>query len=95
MSDTPIPADVMEAAEALWGDVTLSLADAVEVLARALLSVQQAATEAERRRCAEIARTFPERVLVMWERPGGPPGNGTRLATGADIADRILSGDHT
>lgn len=30
---------------------------------------------AERERCAKIAEAMPDRVLVMYDRPGSPPGN--------------------
>lgn len=55
----------------------------------------EAAVAAERERCAKIAETFCDDILVFVERPGGPPGNFYRKATKSDIADAIRSGvDH-
>lgn len=33
----------------------------------------------------------PKQVLVMWNRPGGPPGNGYRAATPEEHAAAILA----
>ena len=40
---------------------------------------------------AAVAETYPDRILMFWERPGGPPGNGYRPAHFADIAAAIRS----
>ncbi len=50
------------------------------------------AVAAERERCAKIAETTPTECLHMWNRPGGPPGNGWRKTTGVDIAALIRKG---
>jgi hypothetical protein len=47
--------------------------------------------DAERERCAKLAHQFPEQILQMRDRPGGPPGNGYRPSTGKDIAAAIRS----
>jgi hypothetical protein len=36
-----------------------------------------------------VAEEMPSSVLAMWERPGGPPGNGYRPTSGKDIAAAI------
>lgn len=38
---------------------------------------------------AKIVETIPDKILHMWERPGGPPGNGYAPTTRADIAAAI------
>lgn len=48
-----------------------------------------AAQDAERERCAGIAESMPGRILYFYDRPGGPPGNGYRPVTRADIAAAI------
>jgi hypothetical protein len=40
-------------------------------------------------KCAQLAERYPAKVLQFWDRPGGPPGNGYRPATGRDIAAAI------
>ena len=40
-------------------------------------------------RAAKCAEDFPVAMMTMWERPGGPPGNGYRNSTHADIAAAI------
>ncbi len=54
-----------------------------------LAEYERRATMAERERCARVAETAPAECLHMWDRPGGPPGNGWRRTTGADIAKLI------
>ena len=49
------------------------------------------AVEAEREGCARVAEEYPATVTVMWDRPGGPPGNGVRPSTRVDIAAAIRS----
>ena len=51
------------------------------------------AVRAERERCAKIADEFPLMILQIWDRPGGPPGNGYRATTGKDIAAAIRNED--
>lgn len=46
-----------------------------------------------REECAKIVETIPEQVIEFWERPGGPPGNGTRPLKRSDIAAAIRSTD--
>lgn len=53
----------------------------VALIARAIM--------AERERCASIVETMPDLTLHMWERPGGPPGNGYSKTTRSDIAAAI------
>lgn len=38
---------------------------------------------------ARLMETYPDQVLRMWDRPGGPPGNGYGPATNADRAAAI------
>lgn len=101
---TPIPADVMEAARLLaievrqqcvWidrGEPAFDNEDARDIIARALLSAQQAATEAERRRCAEemerletalVRIAFADRHgrVVRPREDGGIRGVGGMIAT--------------
>lgn len=33
------------------------------------------AIDIQRERCAKIAEEFPDRMLVVYDRPGSPPGN--------------------
>lgn len=47
------------------------------------------AVEEEREACAKIAERMPSTILHMWERPGGPPGNGYAPLTGKDVAAHI------
>lgn len=47
--------------------------------------------DAERERCAKVVEDFPYQMLHMWERPGGPPGNGYRETTHEDISSAIRS----
>ena len=57
----------------------------------------RAALRAETERCAMIAAEMPPTILQMWDRPGGPPGNGYRPIAGPDIAAAIrasASRDH-
>lgn len=54
-----------------------------------LLGAIRSALIAERERCAKIAETYSDDVLVFVDRPGGPPGNFYRKATKRDIADAI------
>jgi len=47
------------------------------------------AVEEEREACAQIVESFPPEVFQIWERPGGPPGNGMRATTFKDIASAL------
>ncbi len=49
----------------------------------------KAAVAAERERCARIAENFPLKILHIYDRPGGPPGNAYVPSTGKHIADAI------
>lgn len=53
--------------------------------ARALAAARTEGMEA----AAKCAEQFGDRILHMWERPGGPPGNGYRALRGADVAAAI------
>ena len=93
---TAIPEDVRERARGvltgrrLAFDNEAGLAALIEAIAAFALSEREAAQLEERARAAKIAEDFPARVLGMWPRPGGPPGNGWRASTSADIAAAIL-----
>lgn len=95
-----IPADVMEAAtEAYSAALACTVndrpfAEGFAIIARALLAERIRSTEAERERCAKVAEGFPERILEIWARPWGPPGNAYRPTRPADIAIAIRKGDH-
>lgn len=39
---------------------------------------------------AEYVKEYPTEQIVMWERPGGPPGNGTRKVTHEVLSNAIL-----
>lgn len=50
------------------------------------------AREQALREAAKRAAEFTEpRILAMWSRPGGPPGNGWVPLTGKHVADAILA----
>ncbi len=67
------------------------LAEAPESMA--FWEIMATALANERSRCAGVVRDYPD-VLSMWERPGGPPGNGgIRKATQNELADAILRGE--
>jgi hypothetical protein len=53
-------------------------------------SARTSAWEAAREACAQKAEEFKEpRILAMWDRPGGPPGNGWIPLTGKHVAEAI------
>ena len=58
--------------------------------------VPEAAVAAERERCAKIAEDAPKRVLVMYDRPGGPPGNTYVHISGQKLIASMIrrQGDH-
>jgi hypothetical protein len=56
--------------------------------------IEQALLAAEKRgreEAAKIVEQMPDQMLHFWDRPGGPPGNGYRPTTRADIAAAIRS----
>jgi hypothetical protein len=64
------------------------LNDAADAIER--LTASQARDEIVEE-CAKVAEMHPLAVLMMWDRPGGPPGNGYRPATFLDVARAIRS----
>jgi len=62
---------------------------AARAAAESALAALRGQVEAEREACARIADNFPPTILQVWERPGGPPGNGYRQTNGTDIAAAI------
>lgn len=57
----------------------------------ALAAAYQRGRLAGREEAAKLMEGFPERVLHMWDRPGGPPGNGYAATTNRDRAEAIRS----
>lgn len=49
--------------------------DVVAELSKTVEDRVRRAIAAERERCAKIAEGMPDRILVMYDRPGSPPGN--------------------
>ena len=47
----------------------------------------------ERDRCIKIINEMPDEVIVFWDRPGGPLGNGTRPTTKDDLINAICNKD--
>jgi hypothetical protein len=47
------------------------------------------AVAAEREACAKVADSFGQALLAMWDRPGGPPGNGYTPLQGKHVAAAI------
>ena len=57
---------------AFGGDVSKE----VQSLVALLRQVAREARKSERERCAKIVEAYPVMSIDMWDRPGGPPGNG-------------------
>ena len=55
----------------------------------ALRSAFEAGQLDMRERAESEARHFPQIILMMWDRLGGPPGNGERPSNNIDIAETI------
>ena len=64
-------------------------AHAHALAAESALAALRGQVEAEREACALVADNFPPMILQVWERPGGPPGNGYRQTNGTDIGSAI------
>jgi hypothetical protein len=85
-------------------DATIEIPDSVMKLAFAIVDANPhhrdttpiliaSAIMTERERCAEVAEAL-ETVIPMWDRPGGPPGNGpARAGTPKEIAAAIRRGE--
>lgn len=87
--------DIRERAERLHDSLsfhyTTTKADRVDILSQALLEAHNAGREEMREEAAKTVETHSDQVLVVWERPGGPPGNQLRAATRQDLATAIRS----
>lgn len=88
-----IPQDIWDAA---WADYFARCDSASKLAADfeedEVIDLLCRARLAERKRCADVVRGYPE-VIPMWSRGSAPPGNGTpRRATQAELAAAILDG---
>lgn len=80
------PEDVRAKAQAVWTSISNQRSDGVRVDP---VSILAAALMEEREAAAKIADKFPDIVMQLVGRPGGPPGNFVRGLRGSDIADAI------
>lgn len=92
-----IPQDVWDMADGttnrVASELVKALTEGTEAPVDGLIQAHVArAIMAERERCASIVETMPDLTLHMWERPGGPPGNGYSKTTRSDIATAIRVG---
>jgi hypothetical protein len=90
----PVSGDALEAAHKLLGSLDMAGGWPTGNDYRRIAEALTAATDKTRREaieeCARKAEEFREpRILAMWDRPGGPPGNGWIPLTGKHVADAI------